>query len=175
MQHRLDSWPWLSFILWRRRHHLITVLSHGGWEVVKVVIIQTLYKQLQFLKRFQLNAISVDGLALCNLSLQVLSPESPRSKVADSPTSHFRQASEIHCLCLMCFIRFHTMSVQNIPRMVLKRICMRSLCLSPWQFYYDCNCRERVDCLVHVTGEFRSVDQVSNRQAPHSQMSLNSS
>jgi len=32
-----------------------------------------------------------------------------------------------------------------------------------------------VDCLVHVIGEIKSVDPVSNPQAPHSQMSLNSS
>ena len=32
-----------------------------------------------------------------------------------------------------------------------------------------------MDCLVHVTGEFNSKDPVSNPQAPHSQMSLNSS
>jgi len=32
-----------------------------------------------------------------------------------------------------------------------------------------------VDCLVPVTGEFKSKDLISNPQAPHSQMSLNSS
>jgi len=32
-----------------------------------------------------------------------------------------------------------------------------------------------VDCLVHVTGEFKFVDPVPNPQASHSQMSLNSS
>jgi len=48
-------------------------------------------------------------------------------------------------------------------------------CPSPWQFYDDCNCRERVDCRVHVTGESKSVDPVWNTQASHSQMSLNSS
>ena len=50
-------------------------------------------------------------------------------------------------------------------------------CPSPWQFYYNCNCCKRVDCLVHVTGEFKSKNPVSDPQAPHSQaqMSLNSS
>jgi len=50
-------------------------------------------------------------------------------------------------------------------------------CPSPWQFYFDCNCRERVDCLrlVNVTGEFKSVDPVWNTQASQSQMSPNSS
>jgi len=32
-----------------------------------------------------------------------------------------------------------------------------------------------VDCLVHVTGEFKSVNSVSNPQASQCQMSLNSS
>jgi len=46
---------------------------------------------------------------------------------------------------------------------------------SPWRFYCDCDCRERVDCLVNVTGEFKSVNPVWNTQVSHSQMSLNSS
>ena len=49
------------------------------------------------------------------------------------------------------------------------------VCPSPWQFYYDCNCRERVHCLIHVTCEFKSVDLVTNPQDSHSQMSLKSS
>ena len=36
-------------------------------------------------------------------------------------------------------------------------------------------CRERVDCFVRVTGELKSVDPVSNKQASHCKMSLNSS
>jgi len=31
----------------------------------------------------------------------------------------------------------------------------------------DCNCCERVDCLVHVKGEFKSKDPVLQPQAPH--------
>jgi len=49
------------------------------------------------------------------------------------------------------------------------------VCPSPWRFYYKCNCCERLDCLVHVTGEFKSKDPVSNLQAQHSQTSLKSS
>ena len=32
-----------------------------------------------------------------------------------------------------------------------------------------------MDCLVHMTGELKSKDPVSDLQAPHSQVSLNSS
>jgi len=32
---------------------------------------------------------------------------------------------------------------------------------------YDCNCRERVDCLVNVTGEFESVNHRFETRRPH--------
>ena len=54
-------------------------------------------------------------------------------------------------------------------------VCITCLHLS-LTILYNCSCCKRVDCLVHVTSESESKDQVSNSQmSQHSQMSLNSS
>ena len=41
--------------------------------------------------------------------------------------------------------------------------CVSTSCLSPWQLYHNCNYRDRVNCLVHVTHSQRSINSSISR------------